>query len=60
MEQRRPGLVAMKNKLVFVSYAHTDRKFLDEELMPFLRQLELGDNRGFPEAAVFSIAEDPL
>ena len=31
------------NKLVFVSYAHADRKFLDGELMPFLRQLELGD-----------------
>jgi len=31
------------NKLVFVSYAHADRTFLDAELMPFLRQLELGD-----------------
>ena len=31
------------NKLVFVSYAHKDREFLDEELMPFLRQLELGE-----------------
>ena len=31
------------NKLVFVSYAHADRTFLDKELMPFLRQLELGE-----------------
>ena len=31
------------NKLVFVSYAHADRQFLDKELMPFLRQLELGE-----------------
>ena len=31
------------NKLVFVSYAHADEKFLKNELMPFLRQLELGE-----------------
>ncbi len=31
------------NKLVFVSYAHEDKAFLDKELMPFLRQLELGE-----------------
>ncbi len=30
-------------KLVFVSYAHADRQFLDDEFMPFLRQLELGE-----------------
>ena len=32
-----------KNKLVFVSYAHRDKKFLDEELMPFLDHLVLGE-----------------
>ena len=31
------------NKLVFVSYAHADKKFIDRELMPFLSQLELGE-----------------
>jgi len=31
------------NKLVFVSYAHVDKEFLDKELMPFLKQLELGE-----------------
>ncbi len=30
-------------KLVFVSYAHADKEFIDRELMPFLRQLELGE-----------------
>ena len=31
------------NKLVFVSYAHEDKEFLKKELMPFLRQLKLGE-----------------
>ena len=31
------------NKLVFVSYAHKDRDFLDKEVRPFLDQLELGE-----------------
>ena len=31
------------NKLVFVSYAHADKKFLKKELKPFLDHLELGD-----------------
>ncbi len=32
-----------ENKLVFVSYAHADKEFLDKELMLFLRQLGLGE-----------------
>ena len=31
------------NKLVFVSYAHADEEFLKKELMPFLRQLKIGE-----------------
>ena len=32
-----------ENKLVFVSYAHADREFFHEKLMPFLSQLALGN-----------------
>ena len=33
------------NKLVFVSYAHADKKFLDKELKPFLDHLPRTDTR---------------
>src|ERR1700694_204857 len=36
----KPGPEADKAPLVFVSYAHEDEKFLKDELLPFLQQLE--------------------
>ena len=43
--------------LVFVSYAHADRQFLDEELVPFLKQLELGGQITFWEDSQIGTGE---
>lgn len=46
------------DKLVFVSYSHTAREFLDRELMPFLRQFELGDRIGLWHDRLIGVGED--
>lgn len=40
---RRAWRQMSDEKLVFVSYAHDDRQFLDREFMPFLKQYDLGE-----------------
>lgn len=46
------------NKLVFVSYAHKDKEFLDTELMPFLEQLKLGEQIELWHDRLIGIGED--
>lgn len=46
------------NKPVFVSYAHADEEFLKNELMPFLRQLELGGQFELWHDQVIGTGED--
>ena len=48
---------SVSQRLVFVSYAHADRQFLDEELVPFLKQLELGGQITFWEDSQIGTGE---
>jgi tetratricopeptide (TPR) repeat protein len=48
----------MNGKLVFVSYAHEDRRFLDDELLPFLRHLELGEQIELWNDRLIGVGED--
>lgn len=45
-------------RLVFVSYAHADKKFLDRELLPFLRQFELGEQIELWDDRLIGVGED--
>jgi len=45
-------------KLVFVSYAQEDREFLEGELLPFLRQYELGEQIEVWEDRLIGVGED--
>lgn len=45
-------------KLVFVSYAHEDKAFLDKEVVPFLEQLELGEQIKLWDDRMIGVGED--
>ncbi len=48
----------MSKKLVFVSYAHEDKAFLDKEVVPFLEQLELGEQIKLWDDRMIGVGED--
>lgn len=48
----------MSGKLVFVSYAHDDEKFLNGTFLPFLKQLELNEQIELWHDRLIGVGED--